>query len=282
MLRLLVLWWCLTIATLEDSVLIVRQTYTGPHEGPLSIVLHNGLVLKTIEWCSTLFEPRPGERKRDILDCKAPALLHAHIQSNFYTVSLTTNLLEISSDSVGGFWLKRPASIVIRGEMQQTGQMVEQIVKINPELHGGAMPDGIFDSKMAADSPKATAKPKPKPSVSSNTKQPVSSTDQTLTQVQEEDKEEVHGSPMSMTSLLSLVLGVGLTLMVLTIGLVVGRRKVVAQMSQPREYRSDLTFVFDQELQGKDEAERLKRQKEDLDILTRLGKGASADFYANL
>lgn len=281
MLSLLVLWWCLTIAALEDSVLIVRQTYTGPHEGPLSIMLHNGLVLKKIEWCSTLFEPRPGERKRDILDCKAPALLHAYIQSNFYTLS--NKRLEISSESVGGFWLKRPASIVIRGEMQQTGQMVEQIVKINPELHGGAMPDGIFDSKMAADSPKATAyrpttKPKPKPSVSSNTKQPVS---QPLTQIQE-DKEEVHGSLMSMTSLLTLVLGVGLTLMVLTIGLVVGRRKVVAQMSQPREYRSDLTFVFDQELQGKDEAERLKRQKEDLDILTRLGKGASADFYANL
>lgn len=132
-----------TVVALNNSgkkttkTLVIKQNYDGPHQGWLSIDLHNPdgkTQIDQVTWCSTIFVPRVGEVPRDIRECHAEALLHKQIvpgPSEYYR--LNTRRLMVNPASVGGFWLDRPADLIIHGTLDNHVRL-EQIVRINPQL----------------------------------------------------------------------------------------------------------------------------------------------------
>lgn len=303
-------------ASQEKTTLVVKQNYNGPHEGWFHVKIYEGSPLASIDeisWCSTIFVPRVGEVPRDIKDCHASALLHVKIYPNgdptLYRINKDDGTIEISPESVGGFWLNRPADLVIHGTLTD-GRRLEQIVRLRPNPNEG---DEMVEEKAAiplsvVSPPKQTQHVESIP-VESNPVEsiPVEASPMEGNPTGEGDPLKdmpVATTNVSVTNIYAIVGGIGLLVMIFTIGMAVARRKTVHSMSTQggevsEKYASATVYAFENDTLGNvkkqqetdlldaleqdnDSALKRRRKAENLEILTKMGKGATPSFYANI
>lgn len=304
-------------AAQEKTTLVVKQNYNGPHEGWFHVNVYQGSPVASIDkisWCSTIFVPRVGEVPRDIKDCHASALLHVNIYPNgdpiLYRINKDEGTIEISPDSVGGFWLNRPADLVIHGTLAD-GRRLEQIVRLRPNPNEG---DETVEEKAAIPlhvkpSPLESTPVKPDPMKVN----PLEADPLKANPLEGQPTEANPDTPskdvplastnVSVTNIYAIVGGIGLLVMIFTIGMAVARRKTVHSMSHHQSARGDekyasatvyafenddfhsgkkQTDLLDVLEQDNDAAIKRRRKAENLEILTKMGKGATPSFYANI
>lgn len=265
--RMILIFALLLVAghSLSSTTVVVRQNYPHEHRDEFhTLVYQNARVVK-VKWCSTLFVPRVGETPRDIMDCHASALLKLSLQPDQYRVLDST--LTIEESVVSGFWLDRPSNIVIYGELAD-GTLLEQVVRIN---HKGQSGDEGVEQKAAIPIHVPVTKPK-------TVMVPIKTVAFATTTPSMPALTHEEAAPLEFQYLMTIIGSIALMGMLCTIGIVILRRKTVLSMLPAnREYRG----VID-ELENVSESEKTRQAKEDFDILTSLGKGANASFYANL
>lgn len=273
------------------TTLVVKQNYHDKHDGWFHVSIHNGAHVDRIMWCSTLFAPRVGQVPRDIRDCHADALLHVEIypamSDDMYAFE-SNGVIRINPASVGGFWLDRPANLVIHGTYPD-GKRLEQIVRLNP-TEAYVNDEGEEERKDVVRTTRVIA-------ASLHTTEPQKGPAKAVPLIVEEEQQQQQqqGTIPTQTSqdatfgLFAVIALVGAAGMVLTVALAFVRRQTVREMvnqAKPTKlelpYDAEVMYEFEDELGIKEREEAKRQQAENLKILTQMGKGANPSFFANM
>lgn len=304
--------WFLTIVA-GTTTLVVKQNYKGERGAGawLRAKIHNRAHVDRVMWCSTLFVPRSGEVPRDVKDCHANALLHAQIYpGNEKDCRINGDELSVSPLAVHGLWRDRPADLVIHGTFDD-GRRLEQVIRLHPLSHEIDEIIEQKDSAVGSVSPVSNGQPvgAAEPSGSATVASPPlgkapDTMKQPTLQESEQDASSYEAAPAvddlpaadrNPYFVLYAAGSIGVLVMALTIGMAVVRRKAVARISDSSkapDYNSGMQYIFEGDdsttttiidgLESEEPVVRMRKQQENLKILTEMGKGASPSFYANL
>lgn len=233
-----------TVLSMGRQTMLVRQDYAPPHTGWFHVPIKNNAKVENIMWCSELLPPQPGAVRLDLNDCHARGILKAQVfpgNSDFYRFDENENTVQISPQSIGGFWMNRQANIVLHGTVNDGKDDFEQIVRINPltKLANGeetkmvedhvpvqkpqlvSVPVVVSDNDKEKGNPGNGVSP-PLPEEVEVEEETTNPSISPVVDGEEEEEKTTQGNPKTV---LGLILGFGLIMMVGTIVFAVLRKK---------------------------------------------------------